>query len=365
MHQEKIQRWLKLPDGPWPPNFYALIGLKPGDGNAAEIEARILERLELLRKYQLAHPDEATEGMSLLARALDCLTNSESRREYDQSLGLTSRVKEVKVLTFDEVLKEAYADIPDLPKEVVEPIELKDLPVGIILPDVEDELEIDDDLDLVDDEPIKPEPIKLELAEPPSSPRRKTKLLNGLPEGTIVPDSPKATKQHWKPKYNRPRSSRRDRYADAARIRKVLRIFEKAHPYFTNHEKGYSRYEDTVGLIACLAELKPLLPTVSDLIGGPRDPGNLLATVTRQRLMINTFENFLPSQRERLANDFRAAYYRLADYYEELREVIDEKKAKTPWREFGVPVVRFYSKYPELGLIPVGLSALMIAILRH
>ena len=147
-------------------------------------------------------------------------------------------------------------------------------------------------------------------------------------------------------------------------MRRILRVFERAHPYFTNHERGFSRHEDTVGLISCLAEMKPLLPTVSDLIGGVGDPGNLLATVTRQRLMIDTFENFLPSQRERLAKDFRAAHFLLADYYRELREEIDRRNAKTPWREFGVPVMRFYAKYPELGLIPVGLSALLVAILR-
>ena len=49
MTQDKLRDWLKLTDGPWPPNHYALIGLPVGTGSSEEIESRVLERLELLR----------------------------------------------------------------------------------------------------------------------------------------------------------------------------------------------------------------------------------------------------------------------------------------------------------------------------
>src|SRR5436190_4087968 len=88
MTNEKLRSWLNIPSGPWPPDYYALIGLKPGPTPPDEIESRILERLELLRRYQLPHPDEATEGMNLLAQALDTLTDPEARRKYDRTLGL-------------------------------------------------------------------------------------------------------------------------------------------------------------------------------------------------------------------------------------------------------------------------------------
>ena len=78
---------------PWPPDYYALIGLPVGAGSPEEIEARVLERLELLRRYQLPNPDEATEGMNLLARALDTLTDPDARREYDRSLGLKPKTR--------------------------------------------------------------------------------------------------------------------------------------------------------------------------------------------------------------------------------------------------------------------------------
>ena len=363
MQRDKIQRWLKLGDGPWPPDFYTLIGLKPGEGDAAGIEARILERLELLRRYQLAHPDEATEGMSLLARALDCLTSPEARRAYDKGLGLKPAKEEVRLLSVDELISATYADVPVLTPDTEDSDEAAGLPMGILLPDIEDELEldleVDDDLDLVDEEPELPEVI-----EPPPLPRKKTKIPTALPEAILLPDDPRPAKWVWKNQSNRPQSAKRERYANAVRVRRVLRVFDEAHRYFTNHEQGFSRHQDTVGLIACLADMRPLLPTVADLIGGVGEPGNLLATMTRQRLMIDTFANLLPGQKERLANDFRAAHYRLENEYRGLRQEIDRRKEKTPWREYGVPVVRFYAKYPELGLIPLGLTALMVAILR-
>ncbi|WP_020471187.1 hypothetical protein [Zavarzinella formosa] len=365
MYRDKIQRWLKLPDGPWPPDHYTLIGLPPGEGNAAEIEARILERLELLRRYQLPHPDEATEGMSMLARALDCLTSPEARRAYDQKLGVDTVVEDVQIVSVDEVLKAAYADIPVPEATLVPEDDLPNLPVAILLPDIEDESDNEEEPPILL-EPIL-EPVLELIPEPPPLPvpKRRTKLAEELPPAIVLPEeTPTQRRGNRHPKSNRPPSRRRERYADAVRIRRVLKICDRAHPYFTNHEHTFTKPEDAVGLIACLADLKPLLRTVDDLIGGVNEPGHLLATIARQRLMIDTFRNLLPSQRERLAKDFRAAHYRLANYYRELREDIQSRNAKGPWREFCVPLVRYYAKFPELGLIPIGVLALVVAILR-
>src|SRR5437763_1280125 len=69
MNRELICTWLGLPDKRWPPDPYALLGLTPGDCNAARIEQRVHERMGKLRCYQLSHPVEATEGMNRVAQA--------------------------------------------------------------------------------------------------------------------------------------------------------------------------------------------------------------------------------------------------------------------------------------------------------
>lgn len=354
MNRDKLYKWLDLPAGPWPPDHYTLVGLVRGEGTPASIEARILERLELLRRYQLAHPDEATEGMSQLARALDCLTAPDARRAYDRSLGIDTVIDVAEVVSVDDVLKAAYADIPVLEATLVPLDDGPDLPLAILLPDLDDEADAEDEPPIIL-EPIL-EPIVEPLPIPPPLPKRRTKVDNAR---ETIPPAETAEKNP-----ERPRGRRRARYADAVRVRRVLAVCERARPYFTNHEHRFARPEDAVGLIACLTDLRPLLPTVDDLVGRTGEPGNLLAAIARQRLMIDTFRNLLPSQRERLAKDFRAAHYRLAHYYRDVRQDILDDNAKGVWREYGVPLWRYYAKYPELGLIPVGLLALVVAFLR-
>jgi hypothetical protein len=79
MNPETIRAWLGLPDGPWPPDPHTLLGLRPGKLTADLVERRALERMELVRRYQLAHPDEATEAMNRLALALVALTDPSAR----------------------------------------------------------------------------------------------------------------------------------------------------------------------------------------------------------------------------------------------------------------------------------------------
>ena len=124
----------------------------------------------------------------------------------------------------------------------------------------------------------------------------------------------------------RPLSPRREIYADLARVRKVLRIFERARKYATDPDRTFQKRTDALALMGCLAELRPLLPTVSDLIASRVIARQHVATLARQRLMYETFRSLLPSQRDGLAKDFRAAHYRLAGYYDDLREIAGSMK---------------------------------------
>jgi hypothetical protein len=80
-----IGTWLGLPAGPWPPDHYTLLGLKPGEVDSACIEQSVHERLMRVRSYQLTHPALATEAMTRLAKAFDCLTNPATKAAYDQA----------------------------------------------------------------------------------------------------------------------------------------------------------------------------------------------------------------------------------------------------------------------------------------
>jgi hypothetical protein len=346
MTHEKLRAWLQLTDGPWPPDHYALIGLPVGVGSPEEIEGRVLERLELLRRYQLPHPDEATEGMNLLARALDTLTDPDARREYDRSLGLKPKTRiEPPPLGSDDELNVLFPGIPLLPAEAMGPAPADEpiLPDVIELPDIDTEPDVDDEPELLDEVPAQALPDAILMPVPPAVARLET-----------VPDAIPI----------RSKSPRRQLYADLARVRKVLRVFERARPYLTDADRTFQRRTDLLALMGCLAELRPLLPTVTDLIASPKRPGNLVAALARQRLLFDTFRSLLPDQRDALARDFRAAHYRLAGYYDDLRDEVRRLTEKDWTRAVLNPILRYMADRPEWIVLPFALCALAVAIVR-
>ena len=87
MGHELLCGWLEIAPDSWPPDYYALLGLPPGEGTTDEIEQRVLERMEKLRHYQLMHPELVTEGMNLLAQAMITLSRAVSGRASQAGRG--------------------------------------------------------------------------------------------------------------------------------------------------------------------------------------------------------------------------------------------------------------------------------------
>src|SRR5689334_16339099 len=86
MNYDLICSWLGLPPGGWPPDHYRLLGLEPGEDNAELIEQRVHQRLDSVRRYQMMHPEQATEAMNRLAQAFVCLMEPASKKAYDAAL---------------------------------------------------------------------------------------------------------------------------------------------------------------------------------------------------------------------------------------------------------------------------------------
>jgi len=79
MNANLLCSWLGLAKSDWPPDHYALLGLASGELDATRIEQRVQDRMAKLRSYQIAHPEEATEGMNRLAQAFIYLTEQASK----------------------------------------------------------------------------------------------------------------------------------------------------------------------------------------------------------------------------------------------------------------------------------------------
>jgi hypothetical protein len=84
--QEQICEWLGLDAHSWPPDHYTLLGLKREEGDPQVIEQRVHERMQRVRPFQLAYPDQVTEALNHLARAYSCLSDPAARAAYDKSL---------------------------------------------------------------------------------------------------------------------------------------------------------------------------------------------------------------------------------------------------------------------------------------
>ena len=69
MNSELLCRWLGLPDRTWPPDPHTLLGVAADERDAGRIERQVHERMTKLRAFQIAHPEEATEGMNRVAQA--------------------------------------------------------------------------------------------------------------------------------------------------------------------------------------------------------------------------------------------------------------------------------------------------------
>src|SRR5262245_19258889 len=83
MSHEQVCAWLGLPPEAWPPDHYRLLDLEPGESNTDRIEQQVHDKLEVVRCYQLTHPELVTDAMNRLAQAFVCLTDPQAKREYD------------------------------------------------------------------------------------------------------------------------------------------------------------------------------------------------------------------------------------------------------------------------------------------
>ncbi|MCE9532855.1 MAG: hypothetical protein K8T89_17290 [Planctomycetes bacterium] len=340
MSRDLLSTWLEVPSNPWPPEHHALLGLSAGQGTSEEIELRVLERMEKLRQHQLLHPELVTEGMNLLAQAMIALADSSNRRDADDAIPISPIIEIPPARTWKPAPR-VVEELPRLPSEPIPDFIIPELAEEQPLTLPEEDLEEDDEFDVLDDDEPEEKPIP-KLSLPP--------LLDQI--STSVP------------KNNRPPRSRREIYKELARIRKVLRVWDRLRVYLEDPLKTFTRRTETVAFMGLLTELRPLLPLVSDLIGGTNQPGNIVAALARQQLIVEMFRSLLPSQCDALARDCRQAHYVMTEHYQNRRRYLRNTSEKNFARLYWYPLVRRVSRQPEWAFLALGVLSLVIAFVR-
>ena len=336
MDHDRLRSWLALPPGAWPPDHYALIGLPRGTGDLADIEDRVLARMELLRPHQLLHPDAVTEGMNRLAQALVCLTDPVARAAYDRGLGIAPAPFEVveddELLPLAEVMFEprqpAYEVVwepePDpLPYDTVAPYEVVPDAPRTGPPPLPPAFEV------VEDEAVEPEFLPVEAVSPPPVP-----------------------------------VNRRAVYRRLAALRRARRAWEQLRPVLGDPTEALATPIAVLLFVRALAEARAALPGVAKVIGRPGSPGGTVAALVRLPHALHAVRVLIPSQRQAVARDWRRGYEALDRARARLREVASAARAR-PRTAAWVRLARELRRTPEWLLLALGLAALLFAVLRR
>lgn len=82
------KEWLGIPEGPRPPDHYQLLRLVQFEDDAEKIRKNYKKLNTHVRKYATGqYSVESQDLLNELAKAMLCLTDEESKQEYDQGMG--------------------------------------------------------------------------------------------------------------------------------------------------------------------------------------------------------------------------------------------------------------------------------------
>jgi hypothetical protein len=374
MSHKLICSWLGLPEETWPPDHYLLLGLEPGEGDAERIERHVHERLELFRRYQLIHPEQVTEAMNRLAQAFLCLTDPKAKRAYDTELLGAAYVPELVGAAAENAdplgwlfgapgdaapeLAGPIADLHELdwnkappPERVLARTDIPALPKEFRAVPIEEAR-------------YNPPPIRI---RPPTPSQAETASFQPAKTAIIPPSaeesSPGVQKNAEMPSRSARRGlgTKRALYHRVAKTRQLLHTWEQCGKYLSQPKRRLNRPSEAIDLIQQLGSIRGLIQELPPLLGHPGQPGYLVVSLARQQVVVPTLQTLLPSQREKLAEDWRLGQQALLNHRQFLRYELRSLRKKTVLGRV-VRATRAFLDQPGGILLLLALLALNIAI---
>jgi len=277
MNSKILCNWLGILD--WPPDHYSLLGLKPGEEDAARIEHQVHERMAKLRCYQCSYPEEATEGMNRLAQAFICLTDalSKPRRSENGKNGQSGQATLCVAVADTQPLLPSLKNIEVDWKNAPPPVRMVTEQSG----PAKTATTAQSSPASVSTTPAAP------LAEPTASigapALEHTEALRGL--GTLP--------------------------ALIERInqtRKFILAWNQAGKYLSNPGKKLTRPAEDAELTRRLNKVFELTADFPKIVGHPGQPGYRVVAMARLEMTAQMFKMLDPTQRECMARDWEAGY---------------------------------------------------------
>jgi hypothetical protein len=360
---DRLYSWLGLPPGPWPPDHYARLGLPRGTAEVAEVEARVLERMERLRPHQLLHPELVTEGMNRLAQALVCLTDPVARAAHDRELGIPPPPFEVVA----EPKPEPAAPPGEAPADEG-PAEVPFTP-GLLPPgapqqhayEVVREPEAERDPDPL---PYKVAPYEVVQEELPPRPAFEVVPEEEVYEPEFLPEGAHEADGGGKALGAPAPVNRRAIYRRLAAARRALRAWEGLRPVLGTPAETLGTPVAVLLFVRALAEARDALPGVAEVILEPGSPGGTVAALVRLPHALHAVRVLLPAQRLAVARDWRRGHEELLRERRRLRRAVE---AARPPRRGGALAQALHAvrRTPEWVLLGALFVALLFALLRR
>jgi outer membrane biosynthesis protein TonB len=370
MSHELICTWLGLAaqDG-WPPDHYRLLGLERGESDVGRIEEQVHQRLDTVRRYQMMHPEEATEAMNRLAQAFVCLTDPAAKRSYDTTvLGLPAPPEEAAPAPEGpaeprDPLAWLYTP-PPLPEPTPPPLPRSAVPPPLPPPLPAAPPPLPPDWVAGAAAPVA---VATRSAKPPPEPRP-AEAPPPMPPIAVPPPErpadPVLEAAQTSPQARRGLGTKRALYYRVARTRHLLRLWSLIGRYVSAPRRRLGRGAEAKDLVANLAEIQEVLEHFPPLLGEAGQPGYLVLALTEVDVPA-TFPGLSASQREALARDWRAGQKLLTAHRDFLRGELRAMRRRGPITRLVRAGRTFLSDQPGVAvLILLALLALGVALWR-
>jgi hypothetical protein len=371
MDHELIANWLQLPPGKWPVDHYTLLGLSPGEPDLTRIEQHVHERMERVRRYQLIHPESATEAMNRLAQALVCLTDPRTKQAYDVQWSAAAqpspqpepqRSAPLEVAVREPAVKTATT--------ALDPLTWLFGPHGTMgrgaLP------QPGPPPAMLQWQHAPPQLLSWEHAPPPLRLRldpgagAAASEEGSPPTDAPAPDSLTTAPQPEVPAASRvtvaPRdlTTKRGLFYHITQTRRLLWSWRQAGKYL-NGNRRVSRPAEATELIRHMTAIRELVRTFPPLLGEAGQPGYLIVALARQQMIVPMLQTLLPSQREALARDWQAGHGQLLAHSRFLRQQLHMLRRRSRWQHALRASLRSLIDHPSLLLLLMALLALNLA----
>ncbi|MGL4553429.1 MAG: hypothetical protein ACRC33_19860 [Gemmataceae bacterium] len=315
MSRELLSAWFGVPAESWPPDHYRLLGLTAGEPDLDLVERRVHERMDEVRRYQVMHPEPATEAMNRLAQAFVCLSDAQQKRAYDATL--------------------VPAAPPPPPPPVPPPS--PDVPHAWLHTPGEG----------------GPGGAAALVVEPPPA----VEVMPPVPVD-VVEQAARAS-----PQARHGLATRRALFQRIARTRQVMRSWFALGRFLEDETRQLTRPQakEMFKLIERIEEELHDFP----LMGEAGQPGYLIVTLTRLDKS-KTLVNLAPSQREALSRDWKAGLKFLRAHRDYLRDEVRTHRRRGWWEGTVRSFRAVINEQPLAALVLLlALAALGVAVWRQ